>query len=97
MFVKERFHIASETIGTLRSLKSSFGFNGLGEVTYYRTYSRTKPDGSQEHWVDTIVRVVEGLLSIRKDHYAKNGLPWDEEHWQEFAREIGLSMFHMEY
>ncbi len=58
--VTECFVLSDEVKGFLRSLKPEFGFNGFGEVTYYRTYSRLKPDGSQENWADTIIRVVEG-------------------------------------
>lgn len=34
-----------------------FGFNGLGELVYRRTYSRAKPDGSREQWFETVARV----------------------------------------
>lgn len=27
-----------------------FGFNGLGEIVYRRTYSRLKDDGEREQW-----------------------------------------------
>ena len=40
--------------------KPNFGFNGLGEFVFYRTYSRVKDDGSKESFLDTLVRVVEG-------------------------------------
>ena len=30
-----------------------FGFNGLGELVFYRTYSRPKPGGGRERWGDT--------------------------------------------
>jgi ribonucleoside-triphosphate reductase (thioredoxin) len=63
----------------------SFGFDGFGEVVYYRTYSRMKEDGTQEHWGDTVKRVIEGVMTIRKDWYMKHRLVWDENHWQEYA------------
>lgn len=30
--------------------KPPFGFNGLGEFVYRRTYARKKPDGQNEEW-----------------------------------------------
>ena len=34
-----------------------FGFNGLGELVYRRTYSRMKADGHREQWFETVERV----------------------------------------
>ncbi len=95
--VKERFELSSEGVNFLKSLKQEFGFNGFGEATYYRTYSRLKDDGTQENWADTIIRVVNGVLSIRKNHYILNGLEFNDDDWQEFARSFALSMFYMEF
>lgn len=39
-------------------------FGPTGRVVYERTYSRTKPDGSQETWPETVERVIEGNLSL---------------------------------
>ena len=97
MMVKERFLLSDETKSFLKSLKPKFGFNGFGEVTYYRTYSRLKADGSQENWADTIIRVVEGVLSIRKNHYVLNGLRFVDEEWQAFALDFAHAMFRMEF
>lgn len=52
----------------------------------HNTYSRLKEDGSQEQWPDTVIRVINGVMSIRKDWYIrKMGLPWDEAYWQGYA------------
>src|SRR5690606_9180045 len=37
-----------------------------GKEVYERTYSRTKADGTNETWWDTVVRVVEGNLALGK-------------------------------
>ncbi len=95
--VTERFTLSEEVKSFLKSLKPEFGFNGFGEVTYYRTYSRLKPDGSQEEWADTIIRVVEGVFSIRKNHYVQNGLAFDDEAWQEYALDFAHAMFRMAF
>jgi hypothetical protein len=46
--------------------KPDFGFNGLGELVYMRTYSRLKKDSTNEKWYETIARVVEGTYNIQK-------------------------------
>jgi len=48
---------------TYATKQAPWGFGGLGEVVYLRTYSR-KTDTGQEGWVDTIRRVIEGAVEI---------------------------------
>lgn len=96
-YVDERFILNPITKRHLRSLNPDFGFDGVGAIVYYRSYSRLKLDGSQEHWADTIIRVVEGVMAIRKDWYSKNGIQWDENHWQTIANRMALAMFHMRF
>ena len=96
-FVTERFVLSKTTKDELRSMTPQFGFGGFGEVTYYRTYSRIKADGTQEHWPDTVIRVIEGIMSIRKNHYVANRLEWDETKWQVFAFDMACSMYTMKW
>lgn len=79
-------------IVNLQTSTRTFISNGF---VSHNTYSRLKPDGSQEHWHDTIIRVVEGIMSIRKDWYAKNNIRWDETYWQQTAHRMALAMFDM--
>jgi len=44
--------------------KVKFGFNGLGELVYKRTYSRIKEDNTNEEWFETVRRVVEGTYTL---------------------------------
>jgi ribonucleotide reductase alpha subunit len=44
--------------------KSPWGFNGMGEIVFLRTYSRKKNDGTTEVWPETIQRVVNGAIAI---------------------------------
>ncbi|WP_353662590.1 fused protease/ribonucleoside-triphosphate reductase [Hydrogenimonas sp. SS33] len=97
MKVTERFVLDEKVKEKLLGMRPDFGFDGFGEVIYYRTYSRRKPDGSQERWHDTVIRIVEGTLSIRKQHYVNEGLAWDEEKWQAFAEKMALSCFRMHW
>lgn len=73
-------------------MPTEFGFNGLGAVVYYRSYSRLKDNGEQETWADTIIRVVEGILSVRKWWYVTNRLHWDEQKWQKIGTRMAYAM-----
>jgi ribonucleoside-diphosphate reductase alpha chain len=84
-YVVQRFELREETQKILRSMPPPFGGDGFGELIFYRTYSRTKSDGSQENWSDCIIRVINGVFSIIKDYYVKNNLQRNEEYWQEYA------------
>lgn len=41
-----------------------WGFNGLGEIVFMRTYSRKKENGLNETWPETLQRVINGALEI---------------------------------
>jgi ribonucleoside-triphosphate reductase (thioredoxin) len=90
-----RFVLNNSTFEYLKSLTSSF--DKIGEITYYRTYSRIKQDGTQEHWADTVYRVINGILTIRKDWYMKMKFPWNEQYWQKFGHDMAISMFNMNF
>jgi ribonucleotide reductase alpha subunit len=93
----EKFELRNSFINKYKNKKPPFGFNGLGELTYFRTYSRKKADGSNEQWHETIRRVVEGTYSIQKRHIIKSGLGWDEEKAYESAEEMYDRMFNMKF
>jgi len=95
--VKERFTLQEDVCNILLGKKEKFGFGGFGEAVYYRTYSRIKPDGSQEDWADTVIRVINGVMSVRKHHYMLNNLVWNETKWQLYAKELAISMFDMKW
>lgn len=75
-----------------------FGFNGLGELVYRRTYSRMKPDGkTREQWFETVERVVNGAFSMQKEWLIKNQLEWDAEAMQQTAQEMYRRIFAMKF
>lgn len=74
----KRFRLSDDFIAQYRSRKAPFGFNGLGELVYHRTYSRARPDGTSEQWHDTVQRVIEGTYNMQKGWYASENLAWDE-------------------
>lgn len=96
-FVTTRFKVADPIIREIKDMQPNFGFNGFGELVFYRTYSRPKNDGTMESWNDVIIRATEGVFSIRKDWYTRNYIPWNEDFWQHYARNFAISMFNMEW
>lgn len=91
------FKLKDDFIRKYISLNPGFGFNGLGELVYLRTYSRLKDDGTNEQWYETVRRVVEGTYSIQKRHIQLYDLGWDEPRAQESAQEMYDRMFKMKF
>jgi adenosylcobalamin-dependent ribonucleoside-triphosphate reductase len=91
------FHLSKEFVDQYREKQAPFGFNGLGEVVYRRTYSRLKNDGSNKHeeWSDTLERVVNGTYAIQKDWINKHDLGWNELKAQDSAKEMFNRFFEM--
>lgn len=58
---------------TKKSLIVKFG--PLGEDIYNRTYSRTKRDGTQEDWLETCARVVNGSCNYVPDYFIERDEP----------------------
>jgi len=44
------FRLPTKFVNKYESMDPPFGFNGLGELVYRRTYSRLKKDGTNEKW-----------------------------------------------
>ena len=97
--VTERFNLNYEGLrdDIVLAFPHNFGFNGFGEVTYNRTYTRVKEDGYYEEWIDTCMRVVNGVLSIRKNWYKLAGLKWDEVKWRRLGVEMLQYIYQMKF
>lgn len=91
------FKLDPKFVAKYRNITPDFGFNGLGLLTYYRTYSRLKEDGTNEHWYETVQRVVEGAYSLQKDHILKNELGWNDTKGQRSAQEMYDRIFTMKF
>ena len=61
--------------------------NSVGEITFLRTYSRLKEDGTKETWSEVCERVINGMYSLQKDHAKTNRLPWNDAKAQASAKE----------
>lgn len=91
------FKLSKRFVDKYKSRKPNFGFNGLGEIVYLRTYSRTKQDGTNEKWYETVERVVNGTYTMQKTHVLEQGLPWNEHKAQRSAEEMYDRMFTMKF
>lgn len=96
------FRISEEFVDGYKSKPSPFGYkdaggNSVGEITFLRTYSRLKEDGSKETWVDVCERVINGTYSLQKDHCKKNRLPWNDAKAQASAKEAFDRLFNLKW
>ena len=93
----ERFKLSDNFVSKYKRKKPPFGFNGLGELVYMRTYSRIKENGKNERWWETVRRVVEGTYSMQKNHIDNYQLGWNAWQAQASAQEMYERMFTMKF
>ncbi len=91
------FRLSELFMAKYRRKKAPFGFNGLGELVYNRTYSRLKADGKNEQWWETVQRVVEGTFNMQKHHIDAHGLGWNAWKAQHSAQEMYDRIFNMKF
>ena len=92
-----KFTISDNFIEGYKRARAPFGFNGLGELVYMRTYSRLKEDGKNEMWWETVRRVVEGTYNMQKNHIERHGLGWKTWQAQRSAQEMFDRIFNMKF
>ena len=96
------FHLSIDFVASFQSKTPPFGYrdaggNSLGEITFLRTYSRLKEDGSKETWVDVCERVINGMYSIQKDHCKSQRLPWNDTKAQYSAQDAFDRLFNLKW
>lgn len=96
------FKLSDDFVGQYATKEAPFGFpdaagNTLGELTFIRTYSRLKDDGTKERWYEVCRRVIEGMYSIQKDWANKNRLPWNSNKAQTSAKEAYDRLFTLKW
>lgn len=91
-----RYIMPNEVETAIRNIGYQFGYGAFSQTVYYRTYSQLKPDGTKEDFPDTVIRVINGIISIAKDWKVKHALEWDENHWNDIAFRFGKSMMNMQ-
>jgi ribonucleoside-triphosphate reductase len=57
-------HITDDFVSSYSNQTPPWGFNGMGEIVFLRTYSRKKENGESETWPETIQRVINGAIRI---------------------------------
>lgn len=96
------FRLLPDFIEKYKTVEPPFGFrdaggNSLGEITFIRTYSRVKDDGTKEKWWEVCERVINGMYSIQKDWAKNNKLPWNDNKAQASAKEAFDRMFNLKW
>ena len=96
------FKLTDDFVASYRDKKPPFGYkdaggNSVGEITFLRTYSRLKEDGTKETWVDVCERVINGMYSLQKDHCKTNRLPWNDAKGQASAKEAFDRLFNLKW
>jgi ribonucleoside-triphosphate reductase (thioredoxin) len=96
------FRLNEEFVAGYKGKKAPFGYtdaagNSVGEITFLRTYSRLKEDGTKETWSDVCERVINGMYSIQKDHCKSQRLPWNDSKAQASAKEAFDRLFNLKW
>ncbi len=96
------FKLSLDFVDSYKKTEPPFGFrdaatNSLGEVTFIRTYSRMKEDGTKERWYEVCKRVIEGMYSVQKNHAKENRLPWNDYKAQKSAQEAFDRLFNLKW
>lgn len=94
---EKSFKLDAEFVASYADKKPNFGFNGLGECVFYRTYSRLLEDGTKESFLLMVVRVIEGCYEIQRMHCAKMHIPWDYGKAQRSAQEMFVRMWEFKF
>jgi hypothetical protein len=96
------FTLSKDFVDSYRTKEVPWGFvdaagSPVSEIVFFRTYSRKKPDGSKETWVDVCERVINGMFSLQKDYVKDNRLPWNDNKAQRSAEEAFDRMFNFKW
>lgn len=102
MSIAFSFSLSKDFIASYKDKKAPFGYtdaagNSVGEITFLRTYSRKKDDGTKETWVDVCERVINGMYSLQKEHCKTNRLPWNDSRAQASAKEAFDRLFNLKW
>lgn len=96
------FELNKEFVNSYREKESPFGYkdaagNSVGEITFLRTYSRIKEDGTKETWTDVCERVINGMYSLQKDYCKGKRLPWSDAKAGASAKEAFDRLFDLKW
>jgi hypothetical protein len=91
IMIRERKHnpfkLDDEFIEGYENKNPKYGMDIVGLITFYRTYSRPIPELKRnEHWFETVRRVVEGTFDIQREYCMKHKRNWSEIKGQRLAQ-----------
>lgn len=93
-----RFKVSSHLTRAYRHRRLAFGYNGLGEIAYQRTYSRLDHQtGRKESWFDSVNRVVRGAFEIEARHLESNNISIKPQIQQRNLDRMFKSLFNMKF
>ena len=96
------FRLSDDFVSSYKGKKAPFGYrdaggNSVGEITFLRTYSRKKEDGTKETWAEVCERVTNGTYSLQKDYAKSQRLPWNDSKAQSSAKEFYDRLFNLKW
>lgn len=96
------FKLSEDFVAEYKKKTAPFGFrdaagNSVGEITFLRTYSRKKEDGTKETWAEVCERVTNGTYSLQKDYAKQQRLPWSDAKAASSAKEFYDRLFHLKW
>ncbi len=96
------FKLAEDFVQSYKGKTVPWGYtdaagNSVGEITFLRTYSRLKEDGTKETWVEVCERVINGMYSLQKDHAKSQRLPWSDSKAAASAKEAFDRLFNLKW
>jgi ribonucleotide reductase alpha subunit len=96
------FKLTEDFVSSYKDKKAPFGYrdaggNSVGEITFLRTYSRKKEDGTKETWAEVCERVTNGTYSLQKDYAKSQRLPWNDSKAQSSAKEFYDRLFNLKW
>lgn len=94
----KQFQLDANFVQMYSRMITHFGFDGLGEIVYRRSYSRLKSDGAtHEEWFETVERVVNGTFNMQRRHCLEKSIPFDYQEAQELAQKMYDKIFHLKF
>lgn len=96
-YIPIKYYLSSSFTNDLKKRDVNWGYGGLSEFTFYRTYSRKKSNGMLETWADCVIRVVEGMFTILKTNAEYSHIPWDSAKADKLAQEAAERMFEFKW
>ena len=95
-FKGKRFKLSENFIAQYTDRNPPMDIVGL--VTYYRTYSRyIENENRNEHWFETVRRVVEGCYNTQKQHCITHHLEWKESKAQKSAQRMYDKVYNFKF